>query len=734
MDSRALEQIVIKLAELSKQEYNLFDLKNKYTDIKLYDTEDFSLLVNDITEISQRIGLILVSNKKNREDLKQFVERAEYPILVFKVNEKIEPLLIYLDKDNEVKCLSYSSKEPVLLNDPVSQIPLLYSGLESENEQDKVFFLTIYPLYSLVSELKDTQHKSEADKELTPVRRFMRLLGTEKRDITYIYIYAIATGVINLSLPLGIQAIIGLISGGLVFNSVIVLISIVIVGVLISGALQVMQITMVEILQRRVFTKAAFEFAFRIPRITSESLLKFYPPELMNRFFDVITVQKGLPKVLIEVTASLLQILFGLTLLAFYHPFFIAFGLILLFILFLIFYFTWERGLSTSLVESKYKYKVAHWLEELARTVTSFKLAGHTNLPIQKTDSYVNKYLYYRKSHFKVLLTQFINIVAFKTLIIGSVLALGTFLVVDRQITLGQFVASEIVIVIILSNVEKIILSLDVIYDLLTGLEKIGNVTDLPLERSSGVKTGLKDNEEGIEVKIKDLRYTYQDSPKPTLRGVSFDIKPGERVCLAGTNGSGKDTLIKVMSGVLENFKGIITLNGISMRDVHLATLRDNVDKNVSQEDIFEGSILDNITMGRNYVKYKDVLWAIENLGLSDTLNALPQGLHTEVTAGGKKLSGSAISKITLARCVAARPKLLIVNDYFQFIERREKLEIASFLHDRKNKWSLFCISHDPIMMAAADKIIVLKDGKVAAQGNFDELKSEKVFQEILYS
>lgn len=735
MNTRTLEQIVIKLAELSKQNYNLFDLRDRYTDSNTYTAEDFGLLVNDITETAQKIGLMLVSNKKSREDLKQFVERMEYPILAFKVKDTIEPLLFFLDKDDEIKCLNFttSNAEPTLVSNPASQIPLLASGIDEENS-DKVFFLTIYPLYTLVSELTDAQNKSGNDKELTPVKRLFRLLGTEKKDITYIYIYAIATGIINLSLPLGIQAIIGLISGGLVFNSVIILISIVILGVLITGALQIMQITMVEILQRRVFTKAAFEFAFRIPRIRTEAMLKYYPPELMNRFFDVLTVQKGMPKVLIEVTASVLQIFFGLMLLAFYHPFFVVFGLTLLAILFLIFYFTWEKGLSSSLTESKYKYRVAHWLEEIARNVVSFKLAGHTNLPVQKTDSYVNKYLYYRKKHFGVLLTQFINIVAFKTLIIGSLLALGTYLVVDRQITLGQFVASEIVIVIILQNVEKIILSLDVVYDLLTGLEKIGNVTDLPIERNNGIKTGLRDNEEGIELKVKDLRYTYPDASKVTLKGINFEIQPGERVCVAGFNGSGKDTLVKVISGVLENFQGIVTMNGISIRDIHLPTMRDNVDKNVSQEEIFEGSILDNITMGRNHVKYKDVLWAIENLGLSDTLNALPDGLHTEVTAGGKKLSGSAVSKLTLARSIASRPKLLIVNDYLQFIERREKLEIVSFLHDRKNKWSMLSISNDPIMLAAADKIVVLKDGAVAAQGNFDELKSIRAFQEILYN
>ena len=156
-------------------------------------------------------------------------------------------------------------------------------------------------------------------------------------------------GLISLTLPLGIQATVSLVSGGVVFSSIYLLIALVIIGVLATGGLQVMQITLVEYLQRRVFTKAAFEFAFRVPRIKAEALLNYYPPELMNRFFDVLTIQKGLPKLLIDLSSGIIQILFGLILLSFYHPFFVFFSLILIGMLSLIFYTTGPKGLQSSI-------------------------------------------------------------------------------------------------------------------------------------------------------------------------------------------------------------------------------------------------------------------------------------------------------------------------------------------------------------------------------------------------
>ena len=147
-----------------------------------------------------------------------------------------------------------------------------------------------------------------------------------------------------------------------------------------------MQMTVSETLQRRIFTRVSFDFAERIPNLHTETVRNEYVPELVNRFFDTLTLQKGLPKILIDLSTAIMQILFGLLLLSFYHPLFIFFGFVLVLLLILIFRFTGPAGLKTSIKESKYKYQVAYWLQELGRTLNTFKLTGSSELPLSKTD------------------------------------------------------------------------------------------------------------------------------------------------------------------------------------------------------------------------------------------------------------------------------------------------------------------------------------------------------------
>jgi ABC-type bacteriocin/lantibiotic exporter with double-glycine peptidase domain len=150
----------------------------------------------------------------------------------------------------------------------------------------------------------------------------------------------------------------------------------------------------------------------------------------MNRFFDILTIQKGLPKLLIDIMGAVIQIIAGLLLLAFYHPSFMAFSIVTIGVLVATFYFAGPKGLEASMMESKYKYKIAHWLEEVARTVESFRLASSSNLAIEKMDNYVNNYLYYRKKHFKVLIGHYLSITLFKIAVTAGLLIVGTILVV----------------------------------------------------------------------------------------------------------------------------------------------------------------------------------------------------------------------------------------------------------------------------------------------------------------
>ena len=317
---------------------------------------------------------------------------------------------------------------------------------------------------------------------MTAWHRLLQLLVLDKRDVFQILYYAIFAGLLSLSLPLGVQAIINLIQGAQVSTSWIILVILVIMGVGFQGALQLMQLRIIENIQQKILPELHSNSLIVFQKMKIVELRNFYPPELANRFFDTLTVQKGVSKLLIDFPAALLQIMFGLLLLSFYHPFFIAYGVLLVLLFYIIFRFTVTKGLDTSLKESKHKYKVAHWIQEVARCIVSFKLSGNKNHVMQKNDLLVTDYLQARESHFRILVLQFIQMIGFKILVTGGLLLIGGLLVLDQQMNIGQFVAAEIIILLIIASVEKLIYGLESFYDVLTSLEKLGQVVDKSIE------------------------------------------------------------------------------------------------------------------------------------------------------------------------------------------------------------------------------------------------------------
>lgn len=561
-----------------------------------------------------------------------------------------------------------------------------------------------------------------------PLRRFFKLLQPERKDIFYIYLYAIFNGLINLSLPLGIQAIINLITGGQLSTSWTVLVIFVMIGIAMTGGLQIFQLAITERLQQRIFTRASFEFAYRIPRIKLESVYKYYVPELVNRFFDTISVQKGLSKILIDFSTATLQVIFGLILLSFYHPFFIIFGLILILIVYLIFRLTGPQGLKTSLNESKYKYEVAHWLEEIGRNMGTFKLAGNTDLPMEKTDKLVSNYVDARKNHFKVLIKQYINMVSFKVIVAAGLLIMGSLLVINQQINLGQFVAAEIVILLIISSVEKLILSMETIYDVLTALEKMGHVTDLPLEKYDGIDLVHEEEDKGMSVKIKNLSFSYPDSKDAILKNINLDIKQGDRVCISGYSGSGKSTLMQMIAGLYEDFNGSLNYNNIPIGNLNLENLRTYIGDSLHEEKLFKGTLYENISLGRPGVNMKVVLNAVEKTFLSDFVQNLKNGFDTIIDPEGQTLPDSIKTKIILARSLSCQSKLLLITDHLSRLDPVEGGKIIDFLVNKNNPWTLVIISNQAEIAAKCNKVVLMEAGEVISTGAYKSLQNKDMF------
>lgn len=549
--------------------------------------------------------------------------------------------------------------------------------------------------------------------KMSPWQRLMGLLRLEKRAVLQVFYYAIFSGLVSLSLPLGIQTIINLIQGAQITTSWILLVFLVTLGVAFVGILQLMQMRIVETIQQRIFTRSSFEFTYRFPKIKMDELRKYYPPELANRFFDTLTVQKGLSKILIDVPASVLQIVFALILLSFYHPFFIVFGIMLLLLIYVVFKFTARKGMETSLDESKNKYKVAFWIQEVARCVISFKLSGKTNLALQKNDDLVVKYLEARESHFRILVIQFIQMIGFKVIVTAGLLTIGGALVLNQEMNIGQFVAAEIIILLVIGSVEKLINGLESFYDVLTSLDKIGQVVDKELEPQSGEKPPFGND---FNIELKDVTYKVFNKEIPILSDINLNIKPKTSLLIKGGNGSGKSSLLRLIAGVIKPSKGNVFLGLFSLENVNINYYRSHIGLSLFDETPFEGTIRENITFGNSEISDDAIFWAIENVGLNDFIKNQLKGLETILYPEGIRMSTTIAKKIILARAIVKKPRMLILENPLDQIVEEEANRIIKFLTQPSHDWTIVVVSQNKHWEKVCQQTIELKEGKIISK------------------
>ena len=564
-----------------------------------------------------------------------------------------------------------------------------------------------------------------------PLQRFWKLMTLEKKELLNIYFFAILSGLIYLSIPLGIQSIINLLFGGLVSTSLVILISFVVLGVLLNGWLTILQMQVNERIQRRIFTRFSLQFAYKIPRLDLMAIDDYYLPELVNRFFDTASLQKGLTKVLLEFPSASVQILFGLILLSLYHAAFLAFGAVLLILMYIILRSTYPKGITTSLEESNYKYEVGYWLEEVARTIKTLKFMGMSDFPARKADVLVSGYLDARAEHFKVLKIQYWAFVMFKVVITAALLILGAALVISQQINIGQFIASEIVIIMLLNSVEKIIGSLDVVYDMLTSLEKVSKILDKPEERENGLDILEISKAEGVEIKAENLSYRFKDGNQYVLKNLNFEIKAGEKVCIFGSQSSGKTTLLKLFTGGYLNYDGNLLFNGYPLGNYNLQKLRQEIGILPATTDLFSGTLYENLTLGDNSISTAFILDIAEQTGLLPYLQSLKNGLDTMVDSIGKRLPRNTINKILLTRALLTKPRLLLLEDCWSSLEIVEQEKMVKNLTDAKHEFTLIAVTNDENFAQNCNQVILLEEGKIVASGSFEKVSQTTEYRRM---
>jgi ABC-type bacteriocin/lantibiotic exporter with double-glycine peptidase domain len=569
---------------------------------------------------------------------------------------------------------------------------------------------------------------------LEPLKKLMRIVKIEKDDIGRVYLYALFAGFINLSMPLGVQSIINFIQSGQISTSWIVLVIFVMAGLVFAGVLQLFQMYIIEKMSQRLFANAAFEVAWKLPQLRLSSINNLHVPEVVNRFFDVMTLQKGMSKILMEFTAAFLQVLFGLILLSLYHPLFIGFSFFIVLFFIAVYRYTIPRGLQTNLKESSYKYKTVYWLQEVGEALLSFKLAGTTRLHLDRTDELVSQYVEARSAHFRVLATQYVFSVILKILIAGGLLIAGSLLVLNNQMNLGQFVAAEIIILLISTSIDKLITGLETVYDVLTAAEKIDQLAGLPVDEKPAVEITRPLAIGGVDVEIKNACLHYKEASRESVSGIELRAKPGERVVIAGWKGSGRQALMQLIAGTYPPTSGTVNYDGIPARNLNPETVRNITGVFFQDEVIFHGTIAENISLGRPGIGFPEVEKAIHKVGLMHWVTSQPDGYQTFLNPDGYKLDSTTRNKILLARAIAGSPRLLLLEFPTENLNAADCTLICNLIYDRSEPWTVLALTSSREMANAADRIVILNEGRIFANGTPKELSKEDWYGTLFHS
>lgn len=543
-----------------------------------------------------------------------------------------------------------------------------------------------------------------APHHLTPFRRLVALLRPERTDISAVVIFAAAVGVLSLATPITVEALVNSVAFGRFLQPLVVLAVMLLTFLGFAALLKGLQAFIVEIIQRRIFVRVVADLAHRLPRVKQEAFDGLHGPELLNRFFDVITVQKSAAMLVLDGLSIVIAAFVGMVVLAFYHPYLLGFDLVLMAAVAFAVFFLGRGAVGTAIDESYKKYAVASWLEQLARFPVAFKLHGGPEHAFAKADQLAVEWVEARRAHFKVLIRQIVFTLGLQAVAGAALLGIGGFLVINGQLTLGQLVASELIVAIVVGSFAKLGKHMESYYDLLAAVDKLGHLFDLPTERDTGALP--PQGAQGAQVQLHQLVLDYGPGDG-RIDGLSLLIEPGSRIALTGPPGCGKSGLLEVLYGMRDPCGGYVEYDDHDIRSLLPSALRTQVAL-VHHSEVFEGSIAENVQMHRPDVTLGDVRRALEALGMWQEVMSLPAGLETQLAPGGAPLSDTQLIRLMLARAIAGRPRLLLIDsvlDQLADIKLRRVLEAIS---GNPGERTLILVTGREALLSLCDRVIDL--------------------------
>lgn len=535
----------------------------------------------------------------------------------------------------------------------------------------------------------DVHH--EGTHHMLPFRRLLQILRPERREILLLLVFAVFSGILYLALPLVIDRVVTNLAFGTqtqpYFQALVIVGQMLAACLLLQAFIIGFQYYVAELIQRRIFVRITGDLSYRLPRVMARAFDRIHAPELVNRFMDAVTVQKNTALFLLDGINVVVATLIGLLLLALYHFYLMIFVIVLII---LVMAFTWphsRKAVDTAIVESLSKYNLVAWFEQVATYPFLFKGRGGFEMAYQRTNALATDYINARRYHFRIVLRQIAGLLVVSVMASVVLLILGVYLVLRQELTLGQLVASEIIMSGIVASVIKLGKKLETWYDTLAATDKLGHLLDLETETEDGEVVEPKDPTKGMRVEAKGVNFGYSEV-NLLWENLSFVLEPGIRACICGAQGSGVSSLLDLCFALRQTSSGYISFDGLDMRAWHLESLRNQMVL-LRANEFVSGTVIDNLRLGRSDITMDEIHSALKIVGVLDDCLRFPEGLDTMLQVGGSPFSPRQRISLLVARALVQKPRLLLIDEIFDGLDDQNLEKLTQIVFDQQRTWTV---------------------------------------------
>jgi len=555
---------------------------------------------------------------------------------------------------------------------------------------------------------------------------FILLIGKDRNYITLTIIYGLAISLLTLAVPVSVQMLINSVAHTASVQAVTTLAIILFVLLVISGTLHALQTYVMELFERRFYARITSEFALRKMYAEHRYYNQINRYELANRYFDIMNVQKIMPSLIIGLFSLILQMVVGIVLVSFYHPWLLLFNICFLLSLWLIWRLWGVRAMATAIKLSDAKYNTARHLEDVAMANSFFKSSSRIDFAIKKTDRLTKDYIKKRIHHFRHTFSQQIALLSLYALANSGLLGIGGVLVVKNQLTLGQLVAAELILSAVFYGVSRLRYYLVQYYDLCAAFEEISRVYYLPLETISGTK---ELPEGAVDIRFEETIFRQNDYETH----LHFHIPKASKVMVSCASHYLQDLFLYAMKRYRQADLGRIMLGPYDILDYQVHHLRDQVIV-LELPTVVECTIKEYLMMGAPNATLSDMNNVLEMVELDDKIGRLEKGLETMLAAGGHPLTASETLRLKIAGAWLSRPHILIMNEIFDTISYTRRRRIFSRLCSDPDMTILYFSHRQDLPMF--DEYLFIEHqkqtyfGDVASLRDYEESFSERDYDE----